>query len=109
MIFPSQTQEPIDSIDREPFIVPLATPLVAGPAVLAAVMLYSGSENSWVCIGAIIIAWVASTLILISSSYIKSLLKEKGLIACERLMGLILTLLAVQMFLEGMVRFLNKQ
>ncbi len=109
MIFPTHTQEPVDSIDREPFIVPLATPLVAGPAVLAAVMLYSGSENSWVCIGAIIIAWIASTLILVSSSYLKSLLKEKGLIACERLMGLILTLLAVQMFLEGMVRFLNKQ
>jgi MarC family membrane protein len=107
MIFPSHTHEPVVSVDKEPFIVPLATPLVAGPAVLAAVMLYSGSENSWVCIGAIIIAWIASTLILVSSSYLKSLLKEKGLIACERLMGLILTLLAVQMFLEGMERFLN--
>jgi multiple antibiotic resistance protein len=108
MIFPSHVQEKMDSVEKEPYIVPLATPLVAGPAVLAAVMLYSGSENSWVCIGAIIIAWTASTTILLSSSFLKSLLKEKGLIACERLMGLVLTLLAVQMFLEGMVRFLNK-
>lgn len=108
MIFPSQESEKIESRNKEPFIVPLATPLVAGPAVLAAVMLYSGSESALSCVGAIIIAWIASTLILLGSSFLKNLLGDKGLIACERLMGLILTLLAVQMFLEGTVRFLNR-
>jgi len=111
MIFPSLQETKVDvSAKKEPFIVPLATPLVAGPAVLAAVMLYSGqpTTSETVTIGAIIIAWGVSTLILLSSSLWKRLLGARGLIACERLMGLILTLIAVQMFLEGTEMFLNK-
>jgi multiple antibiotic resistance protein len=108
MIFPSHNQHEVEFRDKEPFIVPLATPFVAGPAVLAAVMLYSRSEKAWICIGAIAIAWIASTWILLASSFLKKLLGDKGIIACERLMGLVLTMLAVQMFLEGMVRFLNR-
>lgn len=108
MIFPNPNRHTQDSPrEKEPFIVPLATPLVAGPAVLAAVMLYSGKESAWICICAIVIAWATSTLILICSSSLKQLLGEKGITACERLMGLLLTLLAVQMFLEGISRFLN--
>jgi MarC family membrane protein len=111
MIFPtrkiSKTEAPRE---KEPFIVPLATPLVAGPAVLAAVMLYSGQrENAWVSISAIILAWVASTLILLCSPLLKKMLGDKGLTALERLMGLVLTLLAVQMFLDGVLRFMNKE
>jgi multiple antibiotic resistance protein len=109
MIFPSHQVAADPGKDKEPFIVPLATPLVAGPAVLAAVILYSGrKEKIWVCVSAIVIAWIASTIILLSSSFLKSILGKKGIIACERLMGLILTLLAVQMFLEGITQFLNK-
>lgn len=110
MIFPGRRDPDVDiSIEKEPFIVPLATPLVAGPAVLAAVMLYSGQHQSdmSLTVGAIVIAWAASTLILISSSLWKKLLGWRGLVACERLMGLILTLIAVQMFLEGTQEFLK--
>jgi MarC family membrane protein len=110
MIFPGRRDPDVDiSPEKEPFIVPLATPLVAGPAVLAAVMLYSGQHqtDTMLTLGAIVIAWAASTLILISSSLWKKLLGWRGLVACERLMGLILTLIAVQMFLEGTQQFLN--
>jgi MarC family membrane protein len=109
MIFPSkyeaQAQLPHDS---EPFIVPLATPLVAGPAVLAAVMLYSGQHtlSTMTTLFAIIIAWGASILVLLSSSLWKKLLGDRGLMACERFMGLILTLIAVEMFLQGLELFL---
>jgi multiple antibiotic resistance protein len=106
MIFPPSHEEEPEASGKEPFIVPLATPLVAGPAVLAAVMLYSGQkETLWVSSAAIILAWGATTIILLSSSFLERLLGKKGIIACERLMGLILTLLAVQMFLEGILRF----
>lgn len=111
MIFPAKKDTEADiSISKEPFIVPLATPLVAGPAVLAAVMLYAGQHKSdtWITLSAIVFAWIASTLILISSALWKKLLGWRGLIACERLMGLILTLIAVQMFLEGIHLFLNQ-
>ncbi len=111
MIFPVKRDPEVNSShNKEPFIVPLAMPLVAGPAVLAAVMLYSGQHENkpTILLGSIIIAWAASTIILLSSSFWKKLLGWRGLIACERLMGLILTLIAVQMFLEGVDLFLKQ-
>lgn len=109
MIFPGRRDPDVDvSPDKEPFIVPLAIPLVAGPAVLAAVMLYSHQQqNEWITVGAIILAWIASTLILLCSTYLKKLLGWRGLVACERLMGLLLILLAVQMFMGGVALFLD--
>lgn len=110
MIFPEKKDPKAEpSQDEEPFIVPLAVPLVAGPAVLAAVMLYSGqtTDSGWVTFGAIVLAWAASTVVLLSSSLWKRLLGSRGLMACERLMGLILTLIAVQMFLEGVAMFMK--
>ncbi len=103
MIFPS----PHDSNenlphDEEPLIVPLAVPLVAGPAVLAAVMIYSKQNDSWTMMGAILIAWVATLIILLSSSFLKEILGWRGILAIERLMGLILILIAVQMFMSGL-------
>ena len=108
MIFPSKNDphEPT-SEDQEPLIVPLAVPLVAGPAVLAAVMIYARQEtNLWPMIGAIIMAWAASLIILLSSSFLKNLLGMRGLTAMERLMGLILILISVQMFLTGLHSFM---
>lgn len=110
MIFPGKRDPEVELPHaKEPFIVPLAIPLVAGPAVLAAVMLYSGQHKKDVMLPlcAIVIAWATSTLILISSSLWKKLLGWRGLVACERLMGLILTLIAVQMFLEGADMFMK--
>ncbi len=109
MVFPTHVTEKTDvPKEREPFIVPLAVPLVAGPAVLAAVMLYSHQAIPMsIAIMAIIIAWVVTTIILLSSSFIKKVLGMRGIIALERLMGLLLTLIAVQMFLEGLRKYLS--
>jgi multiple antibiotic resistance protein len=110
MIFPSKKDPDIEmDQDKEPFVVPLATPLVAGPAVLAAVMLFSGQHpnQKGITIGAIIIAWAASTLILLTSSLWKKLLGSRGLVACERLMGLVLTLIAIEMLLKGIQMFVQ--
>ncbi|MGE5196496.1 MAG: MarC family protein, partial [Anaerolineae bacterium] len=103
MIFPTRKDPDIEfAEEKEPLIVPLAIPLVAGPAVLATVMLYSRQHVSYfLMISAIIIAWGASTVILLASSWLKNLLGSRGLTACERLMGLIIVLLAVEMFLQG--------
>jgi small neutral amino acid transporter SnatA (MarC family) len=96
--------------DTEPFIVPLAVPLVAGPSVLAAVMIYSRQEgNNWIMIGAIMLAWGASLIILLGASYLKSLLGWRGILALERLMGLVLILIAVQMFMSGVSAFMHRQ
>lgn len=111
MIFPSE-QESESSYKKikEPFIVPLAIPLVAGPAVLATVMLFSRKvDNSFIMISAIFLSWVASLLILLASPFLSKILKEKGLMALERLMGFILVLLSVEMFVNGVLGFSSQK
>ena len=107
MIFPfGPSTESYSQIMAEPLVVPLAVPLVAGPAVLAAVMLYSHqAENKMVVVLGIILAWIFTTAILISSIFLQRVLKDRGIIALERLMGLILTLIAVQMFMHGITLY----
>lgn len=108
MIFPAkESVEPV-ALQSDPLIVPLAIPLIAGPAILAAVMIYSGQElPALYTLSAITIAWFFSTLILVSAPFLQRILGEKGLVALERLMGLILTLIAVQMFLDGISGFVD--
>lgn len=107
MIFPSKN-DPQEKSPKgeEPLVVPLAVPFIAGPAVLAAVIIFSKEHiDHWIMIGAIFIAWVASLIILLASSYLHTLLGWRGLTAIERLMGLILILIAVQMFMNGVRGF----
>ncbi len=110
MIFPSQSAEKeANSLYKgTPLVVPLAIPLVAGPAVLAAVMLYSEQKTQGIVLSSIVIAWIVSVVILTSASHLKKLLGIKGLLACEKLMGLLLTLIAVQMFLKGITLYISE-
>ncbi len=107
MVFPSDGSKESSklSTDGNPLIVPLAIPLVAGPAVLAAVMLYSEQKPQLVALSAIVIAWVASVIILTSATYLKKILGDRGVLACEKLMGLLLTLIAIQMCLKGITLY----
>lgn len=111
MIFPkAEGNNTEQKSKQEPFIVPLAVPLIAGPSVLAAVMLYTHQQTSdLIMIPAIIIAWLASLVILILSSYLHKLLGWRGITALERLMGLILIMIALQMFLDGIHSFISLQ
>ena len=106
MIFP--TDHPTDTLAGEPFLVPLAIPLVAGPSTLAALLLLQSSPNStlqlWV---SVTLAWAVTAMILLSSTILYRLLKERGLIAVERLMGMLLVMLAVQMFINGVGKFIK--
>lgn len=109
MIFPpSSDQSESFRHDTEPFIVPLAVPLVAGPSVLAAVMIYAKQEGAFVMVISILLAWFASLLILLCSSFLKKILGWRCITAMERLMGLILILIAVQMFLSGLSAFMAR-
>lgn len=104
LIFPSMNHDKEPLLNKEPFIVPLAIPLVAGPAVLAAVMLYSKQEiNELIVVSAILIAWAVTTAILLASSFLKKILGERGILACEKLMGLLLIMIAIQMFVDGLL------
>ncbi|MEZ5359973.1 MAG: YhgN family NAAT transporter [Candidatus Zixiibacteriota bacterium] len=108
MIFPKRENGNTD-LDGEPLLVPLAIPLIAGPSLLAALMLFSTTST----IGAMqlflaaFIAWVGNFFILISAPFIARLLTKKGLIAIERLMGMILVAISVQMFLSGVSKVIK--
>jgi multiple antibiotic resistance protein len=87
----------------EPFIVPLAIPLVAGPAAMATLMLLMARDPAdWLqWLAALLLAWSISGIILLSADQLARLLGRRTLTAIERLMGLVLTAVAVQMFIDG--------
>jgi multiple antibiotic resistance protein len=90
----------------EPFIVPLAIPLTAGPAAMATLMLLMARQpDRWlVWLGALLVAWSVSGVILLLASRLARLLGRRTLMAIERLMGLLLTAVAVQMFIDGVAQ-----
>ena len=108
MIFPSDGTSG-DTLAGEPFLVPLAIPLIAGPSTLASLLLLqSVSANSTLQLWAsVTLAWAVTATILLSSTILYRLLKERGLIAIERLMGMLLVMLAVQMFINGVAKFMK--
>jgi multiple antibiotic resistance protein len=106
MIFPAhRTME--EDLDGEPFVVPLAIPFVAGPSAMATVMLLVSEDPArWpTWLGALGAAWAATAAILLLADRLSGFLGERGLIAVERLMGMVLTALAVEMFMRGVGAF----
>ncbi len=97
-----------ESLDHEPFIVPLAIPLIAGPSALATVMLMVSREPAklGVWVAAVTAAMLVSATLLILGEKIEKLLGQRAMEAIERLMGLILTAIAVEMLLGGIKQFL---
>ncbi len=97
-----------DPKDEEPFIVPLAIPLVAGPAVLSIIMILSAQHpNKMVTLWAILAASVFNSAILMLSFPISDLLGKRGLSAIERLSGMILVLMSVNMILGGISEYVK--
>ena len=90
-------------IEGEPFIVPLAIPLIAGPSAMATVLLLMAQEPTrWLeWLTALLSAWALTCLILLFSKGLRRLLKTRGLVALERLMGMILTTVSVEMLVSG--------
>ena len=109
MIFPSPEGMFGETEGGEPFIVPMAIPLVAGPSGMAAVMLFSTQYPDrmldWSL--ALFIAWFGTALILLSATSLYKLLGKPVLVAVERLMGMLLVAISVQMLLDGVVAYLK--
>jgi len=103
MIFPSD--KVTNGIPKhEPIVVPLAIPVIAGPGSIAYVMLLAHQiQNDYLVTAIVFLAWLPSLLILLAASYIKKFLGEKGLMAMERLGGMIVCLIGVQMLVTGII------
>lgn len=109
MIFPRRESSLQEDVDGEPFIVPLAIPYVVGPSAMStALLLMSNDPGRWPeWLLAVFLAWLVSAVIIYFSGYFARFLGEKGLVAVERLMGMILITVAVQMLLNGIAEFIN--
>ncbi|GAB3103470.1 MarC family protein [Lysobacter terrae] len=109
MIFPPPEGLMGELPDGEPFIVPMAIPLVAGPSGMAAVMLMGSNDPGrladWSL--ALLLAWGTTAAILFSATYLYKWLGTRVLIAVERLMGMLLVAISVQMFLDGLGTYLR--
>jgi len=104
MVFPIRGRTTQEDIEGEPFIVPLAIPYVAGPSVLAVELLLMSEEpRRWpVWLIAVSVAWAATSIVVLFGNAVTERLGSRGLIAIERLMGMILVAIAIQMFLTGL-------
>jgi MarC family membrane protein len=107
MIFPSAEGMFGDLPDGEPFIVPMAIPLVAGPSGMAAVMLLGSQDparmGDWTL--ALVLAWLGTAVLLFSATFLYKVLGMRVLVAVERLMGMLLVAISVQMLLDGVATY----
>ena len=106
VLFPHPDDQGIKKPEGEPFLVPIAIPMIAGPALIATVMLYAyTTPDSLTTFLAIFIAWTFGVLVVLNSQKIKNVMGTSGIIALEKLMGMILILISVQRIMEGISMF----
>jgi multiple antibiotic resistance protein len=109
MIFPPREGIMGEMPEGEPFIVPIAIPMIAGPSGMAAVMLLGSQEpgrmGDWML--ALVLAWAATAAILFLAPTLQKLLGNRVLTALERLMGMVIVAISVQMLMDGIVAFLG--
>ena len=93
--------------DREPLIFPLAVPLMAGPSAMATVLLLASRQpdHLFAWFGALTVAMAVSAMVLLGADRIRKWIGSSMVSAIEKLMGLVLTAIAVEMILAGLKRY----
>jgi multiple antibiotic resistance protein len=111
MIFPDHGTLTDGAPEGEPFVVPLAIPLIAGPSTLATLLLLDRAvpSSTMTLLLVVTTAWAIGGVILLSSTFLYRVLGQRGLVAMERLMGMLLVMVAVQMLMNGVSAFLHRQ
>lgn len=109
MIFPREGAADAQPT-AEPFIVPLAIPAIAGPSAMATVMLLVSQApgRMWTWVGSLCVTMAVSAVVLLSATRIQRLVGERTVMAFERLMGLILVAISVEMLLKGIRIFAHQ-
>jgi len=109
MIFPIAVPVEDEADSEDPFVVPLAMPLIAGPSAIAILLLLSSNQpnrfTEWSI--ALFLAWLGTTVLLVASLFLLGGLGARSTRALERLMGMILVILATQMLLDGIREFVE--
>jgi multiple antibiotic resistance protein len=108
MLFPARRMME-EATDEAPLIVPIAMPLIAGPSAISMVILFAEKHTVGMVCSAVLVAAAGSTLLLAASSTIFAFLGRRGATALERLMGMLLIMLSVQMILDGINAYLKSR
>lgn len=98
-----------EDVNAEPLIVPLAVPLIAGPSAMATITLLAtqAPESTGTRLAALLLAWAAGLVIQLLAGRLQQILGRRVLTAAERLMGMVLVIVAVQMAMTGVESFLG--
>ena len=108
MIFSLSEPNESEALQQEPFLVPIATPLLSGPGLLTMIMLKSHLESSHLIISlSILLAWVGVLAVMIIAPYLQRLLGIKGMLALEQLMGLLLAMIGLEMLVNGVKLYMD--
>jgi len=106
MVFPPALNLEVEK--REPLIVPIATPLFAGPGLLSTIMLFAHQQIGVINILiAVLIAWFLASAVILSSQFISKILGKNAIEAIERLFGLVLTIMSINMMAEGIFEIIK--
>jgi len=109
MIFPPLKSEASEELS-EPLIVPLAIPAIAGPSALATVLLLvaQAPERRMEWIAALCVTMTVSAVVLVLAERIQRVVGDRFVMALERLMGLVLVALSIEMMLRGLKTFIKQ-
>lgn len=109
MIFSFKDEGTATQAAKEPMIVPIATPILTGPGLMTIIMIYAAKEPDNLKISsALILAWIGVLSVLYAAPYLQRILGKRGMIALEQVMGMILALIAIEMFLGGAGNFIKQ-
>ncbi len=109
LLFPKSSTSDV-AMTREPYLVPLATPVLSGPCLLTTVMLYSHQvEEKITLVLAICTAWFFTSVVVLLAPTVQRLFGKRGLIALEQLMGMLLTFLSLDMLVTSLIRFMQQR
>jgi multiple antibiotic resistance protein len=108
MIFPKpQTEQ--EALHHEPMIIPLAIPVITGPGAITTVMSFAHqTDKPMMVAAAAFCAWLPSLIILLLGSYVKKLLGDRGLMAVERLGGMLVCLIGINMATSGILTLVQE-
>lgn len=108
MIFHDNTEESQNQTKQEPFIVPIATPLLTGAGIISIIMIKAKLvDNSLEITASILLAFAGVTAVLTVAPYLQRLIGKRGLDALEQVMGMVLALLATEMLVKGSHMFVS--
>ncbi len=108
LLFPGGSVVNLKNLEEEPFLVPIATPLIVGPSSIATVILLAHDRSQWVIsLSAVLLAWAVTALIIMLGPYLLSKAGKTGMHVAERMIGMICALIAVKMLLKGLKLFID--